>query len=495
MNIARRIRVLPLLVWACSSVVEAQISKFEHIVVIVQENRTPDNLFQGLCLPPYGKVSACGTGFNQYDIQSYGWDQDGDQIQLQAVPLSNTFDPGHQHSAFETMCNPSQTTFYPCSRNTGLSTANCTHNEKTSLCSFQYVNPDPSVTPSLGSYLYVAQNFAWANIMFQTNQGPSAPAHQFLFGGTSAASAYDDRQAIFVADNPSNGLGCVAPSSTINYYIDPGSAPTVISLTGTLCISPLSRTTLTDLFENEYGTTWAYYAVSTSDTEDSIWTAPNWFQDICEPSGANCTGAEWKNNVILDPSQVLTDASSPACDLRNMVWVTPTGQNSDHPSSSGTHVGGPLWVASIINAINSSSCTDQINGKAVPYWEDTAIVVTWDDWGGFYDHVLPPFLSPPTQGQGDYQLGFRVPLLFVSAYTAHTIDSFNQYDFGSILRFVEHNFGIPEGVLGFADARSTTDLTAFYDLRRPPARFPIPTYSSTLGVDNSKEPPDPPDDY
>jgi phospholipase C len=92
-----------------------------------------------------------------------------------------------------------------------------------------------------------------------------------------------------------------------------------------------------------------------------------------------------------------------------------------------------------------------------------------------FNNPLPPFLSAPKQGHGDYQMGFRVPLLFISAYTRPTIDSVNQYDFGSILRFAETNFGIQEGALGFADLRSNTDLRAFYDLRLAPRKFLIPT--------------------
>ena len=134
-----------------------------------------------------------------------------------------------------------------------------------------------------------------------------------------------------------------------------------------------------------------------------------------------------------------------------------------------------------------------MNGIAVPYWQDTAIVVVWDDWGGFYDHVLPPFLSAPSQGQGDYQLGFRVPLLFVSAYTKPTIDSTNRYDFGSILRFAERNFGIAEGALGFADQRSATDLKAFYDFRRRPKNFQIPTNVPAAAFLLENTLPEPPD--
>lgn len=466
----------------------AQISTFQHIVLIVQENRTPDNLFQGLCLLPYGGAYACGTGANQFDIQGYGFDRNGAGIRLSAVPLGNTYDPPHTHTDFEAMCNPSETTYYPCSQNTGLPTTGCP-----ASCSFEYV--DPNSTPTIQPYLYMAQHFGWANRMFQTNQGPSAPAHQFLFGGTSAASAADDAQAIFFAENL-GGLGCLAPLNAVYDLIDPADAPGEYQMVNNpLGQECFSRDTLASLLESR-GLTWRYYTVGhpATHTSTSIWTAPNWIQEICQPNSTftECAGLEWIDNVDLTPADVLADLQT--CQLKNMVWVIPKGQNSDHPSGKTSHNdGGPAWVASIINGVSSSACTDTIGGVRVPYWEDTAIIVTWDDWGGFYDHVLPPFLSAPKEGQGDYQLGFRVPLLFISAYTGAIVDSTNQYDFGSILRFVEHNFGFVEGALGFADARSTTDLSRFYNLTQPPRNFPVPTTVSADFFLNDRRPPEPPD--
>jgi hypothetical protein len=86
-----------------------------------------------------------------------------------------------------------------------------------------------------------------------------------------------------------------------------------------------------------------------------------------------------------------------------------------------------------------------------------------------------------------------VPLIFISAYTPPTIDSTNQYDFGSILRFAEGNFGIPQGALGFADQRSTTDLRAFYDFRQPARKFLIPTTVQPSFYLHDTRPPEPVD--
>ncbi len=81
------------------------------------------------------------------------------------------------------------------------------------------------------------------------------------------------------------------------------------------------------------------------------------------------------------------------------------------------------------------------------YWNSSAIVVVWDDWGGFYDHVAPPQL--------DYTgLGFRVPMIVVSPYAKAAYVSHTQYEFGSILKFVEDTFSL--GSLGTSDSRATS---------------------------------------
>jgi phosphoesterase family protein len=125
------------------------------------------------------------------------------------------------------------------------------------------------------------------------------------------------------------------------------------------------------------------------------------------------------------------------------------------------------------------------------YWSDTAIVITWDDWGGWYDHVTPRVLFGSL---GSYQYGFRVPLLAVSAYTPKAYVDNMRHDFGSIQRFIEAAFGIPEGSLGLADARATGDLSGFFKFEQSPREFR--SIKAPLDANffiHDTRPPDPPD--
>jgi phospholipase C len=217
-------------------------------------------------------------------------------------------------------------------------------------------------------------------------------------------------------------------------------------------------------------------------------TAPNAIDHICVPSqtyGGTCTGSEWTSSVNFRPSKVLTDITD--CKLAGVSWVTPSGANSDHANSNTG--GGPSWVASIVNAIgNNPKCKDD-----EVYWDNTVILITWDDWGGWYDHEPPTILAG---AQGDFQYGFRVPFLVVSAYTPAAYVDNNRMDFGTILRFVENNFGIAEGSLDFADARATGNLSEFFNLKQVPRVFQtIPARLDANYFINDPSPMTEPDDY
>jgi len=219
-------------------------------------------------------------------------------------------------------------------------------------------------------------------------------------------------------------------------------------------------------------------------TTDYFWNAPREIQHVCQPSPSNtlpgevCTGYDYINKVnVGSPGQVLNDlGASGNCDLQQVTWVIPDGSWSDHPGTGSTDA-GPSWVGAIVNAVNNynndgsklrtNPCSDTINGQQVPYSQDTVVIVTWDDWGGFYDDVLPWRCSPtgvcngfPGQIQSaDYVYGFRVPLLVVGAYVKQVTPQGGYisgtpsqggevppyvHDFGSILNFIEYTFGLGE---------------------------------------------------
>jgi phospholipase C len=174
--------------------------------------------------------------------------------------------------------------------------------------------------------------------------------------------------------------------------------------------------------------------------------------------------------VVIPQTQVLTDIAHGQ--LRTVNWVIPSGQTSDHPRS--TDGSGPSWVASVVNAIGNGS-----------YWSSTAIFITWDDWGGWYDHVAPPIIN-------SYEYGFRVPLIVVSPYAKPCYVSHVTHDFGSILKFIEKTYNLPS--LGYAD--KPDNLSDCFDFSQAPLIFQtFPTqYDANYFLNDRRVPEDPDDD-
>ena len=458
------------------------ISNFKHIIVVDQENRTPDNMFQGLCAPPYGNSNSCSTKPNtsQYNIQTSNWlDNTSPTGFTQPGPwaLAGGYDLNHDHSGFMAMCDMDSNGHC---RMDGAAHVGCGQDICPPHPQFVYVDNSAGI---MNPYLSIASQYGFGNYMFQTNQGASFPAHLFLFGGTAAASASDDASGMFAAGNMLQigvGAGCATAPGTTVPLIGPAGENLVLYPPIYPCFE---YQTLSDLLDSA-GISWKYYA---STGPLSIWTSPNAIEHICQANGeiGHCTGSDFLNDVILNSAAVLTDINN--CTLPGVSWVTPTAPNSDHPTSNTG--GGPSFVASIVNTVgNRAKCP---SGET--YWDDTAIFVTWDDWGGYYDHEAPIILGG---AQGDYQYGFRVPLLVVSAYTPAAYVDNNRADFGSILRFIEYNFGFEEGVLNFADARAQSDLTGYFNLNQAPRTFQtIPAPMDAAHFINDPTPPEEPDEY
>ncbi|HXW92984.1 MAG TPA: alkaline phosphatase family protein [Terriglobales bacterium] len=403
----------------------------QHVVILFQENRSPDNLFHGL---------------KNADIADSGVNSKGEIIPLTPIPLDNRYDLNHTHEGFVKM--------YDGGKMDGADKISCARHCPPHA-QFKYVYPS-DVMP----YLTLAEQYTFGDRMFQTNQGPSFPAHQFIISGTSAPTPDSD---LFAAENIEGPFARGLSSFVESGCSGKGQLVTLISPSGeeSQNVAPcFEHRTLMDLLDPQ-SISWRYYTTGSS-WENVLWTAPNAIRHLR-------FGADWQN-VIPSPVQILVDIANGQ--LPAVSWVVPSGQNSDHP---GSNLGsGPSWVAAVVNAIGNS-----------PYWSNTAIFITWDDWGGWYDHVAPPMYN-------SYEYGFRVPLIVVSPYAKAHFVSHKMHDFGSILRFIEENFSLP--TLGYADSRAD-DLSDCFDYTQLPLTFqtiaaPLPRRYFL----EDTTPPTPPDD-
>jgi phospholipase C len=370
-------------------------------------------------------------------------------VPLTPTSLVGPYDLNHSHAGFRTMWDGGRMDGVDKNTVKCFGAPNC----PPANAQFKYVNP-PEVAP----YFQVAQQFTFCDRMFQTNQGPSFPAHQFIISGTSAPTAHTEACA---AENPKGSpnafldAGCTAPAGETVAVLDTDGNES------TKMYPCFEHATLTDELDAK-NISWKYYAPSAG----IIWNGPNAIRHMCvpDPTGTLCTGSDWKNHVILNQTQVLTDVANG--NLPAVSWVIPTAQASDHPQKN-TGL-GPSWVASVVNSIGNSA-----------YWANTAIFITWDD------HVAPPIIS-------SYEYGFRVPLIVVSPFAKAGFVSHQTHDFGSILKFIEETFGLT--TVGYADANAN-DLSDCFDFGQAPLAFHeiAARYDATYFLSH-KLPPEGPDD-
>ncbi len=388
-----------ILPWGCASTPGTvnSTAKIQHVVVIMQENRSFDNLF---------------NGFPGADTVSSG-DSAGTTVALKAVPLEHGTDPPHSHTDWWAdwdggkmdgfaHYNPYFTYPYP---------------------NYQYAYVPQSETVPIWT---LAERYTLGDRMFESNSGPSFVAHQYMIAGQSGDTDENPNDA------QTDGWGCDAPAATRVHLIGPNGT----DLPG---IFPcLDYETMADLLDGN-GVTWRYYAPMAGD-RGYIWSAYDAIRHIRY-------GPDWTKDVITPNTQVLTDIQ--AGTLAQVTWVVPDYNYSDHPGPNAT-AEGPDWVADVVNTIGASK-----------FWNSTVILIAWDDWGGWYDHVNPPQVDK-------MGLGFRVPLIVVSPYAKHGYISHQQHEFGSFLRFTEEVFNLSS--LGARDAMSD-DLSDCFDFTQTPQPY------------------------
>ena len=400
----------------------------QHIVVIVQENRSFNNLFA-----TFPGVTGTTTGWEKVIVNSQSVRK---KIKLRKVHLGDETDLNHLYKSFLTA--------YDGGKMDGFNQIIFQVNGKPEgKLPYEYVNP-ADVTP----YWTMAGDYSIANAMFQTQGSGSFTAHQDLIRGGTELSSTES-----LIDDPTSPevWGCDSPAGTktdlittsLHYEQDKGKEPCTTDFP-----NPSYYKTLQDLLDAK-SVTWKYY------TPPLVKKMPGALWNAFDVIAAVRHGSEWGTNVSWPQTNIFTDITSGT--LPAVSWVIPDGMESDHPGYSPDK--GPSWVASIVNAIGQSS-----------YWDSSAILVVWDDWGGFYDSVAPP--SPDQQGGP----GFRVPMISISPYTAYNGSgkspyiSNTVYGFGSVVRFIEDTFNL--GRLGTTDGTSNS-IDDMFNFSQTPRSFTV----------------------
>src|SRR5580704_13776746 len=284
---------------SCADLHTNNIPQVQHVIVLIQENRTPDNLFGSDAFASQRQLP--GADLVQHGLCG------SKQIPLQSRNLGNACDPRHSH----------KTAWIP-TYDKGKMDGAC--RIPTTSCSGK--NPEYTYVQSSNvvPLFQIAQQYGYANYMFQTNQGPSFAAHQFLLAGSSAPTSFSDPtlclDPVTMKSSPcyqwfsaeltspagGKGYGCAA-LQTIIPDIDPAGNEANAYNNGQPCYN---HNTLVTLLDNQTPPiSWKYYAqASSSDLRstpaESLWTAPNAIYDICMPLNGkqtDCDGYDWKNYV------------------------------------------------------------------------------------------------------------------------------------------------------------------------------------------------------
>jgi phospholipase C len=293
------------------------------------------------------------------------------------------------------------------------------------------------------NYFHWAERYVLGDHFFASVAGPSYPNHLFFIAGQDGGSI----------DNPENietrrlddgrvfkSWGCDAYGEDVFVYVERpdgtiGTHPTCFDFE--TVGHQLSRRDID----------WASYSADPYEA-GYIWQAYTSISDIFHDQQL------WDEH-IWPVDDLLRDIEANA--LPPVTWVTPRFQLSDHPPFSTKHAHN--WVTDIVNAIMLSEM-----------WEDIAIFITWDEWGGLYDHVAPPRLD-------HRELGFRVPLLVISPYAKRGYIDDAVGEFSSPLRFISDNWD-----LRYVSDRieASHDFSHVFDFRadpRPPD--PLPHVAAT----------------
>ncbi len=398
----------------------------KHLITVVMENRDYDNYFAGYCLVAGPFCTTVANGIPPGTCVPY----DPSNLSRGCIKPFNytaqqfTFaDLAHDWSSGRiAMHGGAMDGFYEA--------------EGSSTLPFGHYNGT-----TLPIYWNLAEEYAMSDNTFGGNLSYSLPNHWDLISGGAPSVSYDSWVAL--------------PADRANYLNQSNTTATIQDLL------------------NHTSVTWKYYDWSLY----TYWHAVNLTGGTTDGSAYNYwnpmagRALSYQNGFsshFVQRSSFLTDAASGS--LPQLSWIIPAWPNSDHPGTNVT--AGEQFVAQIVNAVEAS-----------PEWNSTAIVLLWDDYGGFYDHVAPPTVS------GNL-LSFRTPLIVISPYARENYVDHTFLDFFSFLRFGEWLFGagclttfdctapLPFGLFDF---NQTARHPMFFQTNPTLATYPLPLQKLSYG--------------
>jgi phospholipase C len=385
---------------ASCAVAEEGIHKIKHVVVMMQENRSFDQYFgtypgangipAGVCVPdPHN--GGCVAPFHDGSVANYGGPH---EAQNAVADIDGGKMDGFVGQAERALrCGGTDPQCSECSQATA------------GACVDVMGYHDAREIPNYWTY---AENFVLQDNMYESAASWSLPEHLFLVSGWSA----------MCPDGDANPFDCA--SSLGMWYERPEVNPN----------ATYAWTDITYLLHNA-GVSWAYYVfkgtepdcesdeamtcapVQQGPTTPGIWNPLPRFTDV------NKDGQLGNIQSLTNFYTAVHDQTG--CGLPSVSWVTPNGTVSEHPPTGLISV-GQAYVTTLVDAIMRSPC-----------WNSTAIFLSWDDWGGFYDHVVPPDVD-----QNGY--GLRVPGLVISPYAKTGYIDHQQLSHDAYLKFIEDDF-------------------------------------------------------
>ena len=295
----------------------------------------------------------------------------------------------------------------------------------------------------LPNYWRWAQEFVLSDRFFASAQGPSFPNHLFTIAAQSGGTHFNPAQeqsrvTEFMQDTGlAKSWGC---DSLQEAYVE------VVDSEGQLERVPpcFDFQTEADLLDTAR-IPWSYYA-AWNDQRGYVWSAFSAIRRV------RMHPEVWREHIF--PVDDFVDDVEDGR-LAPVTWITPRYEVSEHPEWSFCH--GENWTTEIVDAVMRSG-----------FWKDTAIFITWDDYGGFYDHVPPPQVDR-------FGFGFRVPLLTISPYAKRGYIDSQRGEFSSVLRFIEDNWQLSQLTHRDRDAFNLSYVFDFDQEPREPVILPLRT--------------------